>query len=50
MRRAIVPAVVRVANDVLAGEMTLVEDFAVALVDEIERPARTGRRYTGATN
>ena len=35
MRRAIVPAVVRVANDVLAGEMTLVEDFAVALVDEM---------------
>jgi putative NADH-flavin reductase len=37
-----------VADDVPAGESISVEDYAVALVDEIERPAHTGRRFTVA--
>jgi putative NADH-flavin reductase len=37
-----------VADDVPAGETISAEDFAVALVDEIENPAHTGRRFTVA--
>jgi putative NADH-flavin reductase len=38
-----------VADDTPAGSFVSAEDFAVALVDEIERPAHTGRRFTVAT-
>ena len=37
-----------VADDVPAGETISAEDYAVALVDEIEQPAHTGRRFTVA--
>jgi putative NADH-flavin reductase len=37
-----------VADDVPAGEAISAEDYAVALVDEIENPAHTGRRFTVA--
>jgi hypothetical protein len=37
-----------VADDVPAGETISAEDYAVALVDEIEKPAHTGRRFTVA--
>ena len=37
-----------VADDVPAGDTISAEDYAVALVDEIERPAHTGRRFTVA--
>jgi putative NADH-flavin reductase len=35
-------------DDNPVGDTISVEDFAVALVDEIERPAHTGRRFTVA--
>jgi putative NADH-flavin reductase len=38
-----------VADDVPAGETISAEDYAVALVDEIEIPAHTGRRFTVAS-
>ncbi|MDQ1749010.1 MAG: uncharacterized protein QOE71_66 [Pseudonocardiales bacterium] len=37
-----------VADDTPAGDSISAEDFAVALVDEIETPAHTGRRFTVA--
>src|ERR1700691_4295429 len=37
-----------IADDVPAGETISTEDYAVALVDEIEQPAHTGRRFTVA--
>ena len=37
-----------VADDVPAGETISTEDYAVALVDEIEQPAHSGRRFTVA--
>jgi putative NADH-flavin reductase len=37
-----------VADDVPAGDSISAEDYAVALVDEIETPAHTGRRFTVA--
>jgi uncharacterized protein len=37
-----------VADDVPAGESISAEDYAVALVDEIENPVHTGRRFTVA--
>jgi uncharacterized protein len=37
-----------VADDVPAGETISAEDYAVALVDEIEQPAHTGGRFTVA--
>ena len=37
-----------VADDVPAGETISAEDYAVALVDEIEKPAHTGCRFTVA--
>jgi uncharacterized protein len=37
-----------VADDVPAGESISAEDYAVALLDEIEKPAHTGRRFTVA--
>ena len=38
----------RVSDDTPAGDSISVEDFAVALVDEIDNPAHTGRRFTVA--
>ncbi|MCP3424990.1 NAD(P)H-binding protein [Rothia sp. AR01] len=35
-------------DDRPAGESISAEDFAVALVDELERPAHAGRRFTAA--
>jgi uncharacterized protein len=37
-----------VADDDPAGETISAEDYAVALIDEIENPAHTGRRFTVA--
>ena len=37
-----------VADDTIAGDTISAEDYAVALVDEIENPAHTGRRFTVA--
>ncbi len=37
-----------IADDVPAGETISTEDYAVALVDEIEQPAHSGRRFTVA--
>jgi hypothetical protein len=37
-----------VADDIPAGETISAEDYAVALVDEIEQPAHTGPRFTVA--
>jgi uncharacterized protein len=36
------------ADDVPSGASISAEDFAVALLDEIEKPAHTGRRFTVA--
>lgn len=38
----------KVSNDTPAGNYISAEDFAVALVDEIENPAHTGSRFTVA--
>ncbi len=38
----------KVSQDTPAGDHISVEDFAVALVDEIEKPAHTGSRFTVA--
>ena len=35
--------------DVPAGDQVSAEDFAVALVDELERPAHRGERFTVAS-
>ena len=37
-----------VGDDTVVGETISAEDYAVALVDEIENPAHTGRRFTVA--
>ena len=37
-----------VADDTIAGDTISAEDYAVALVDEIETPTHTGRRFTVA--
>ncbi len=39
----------RLADDTPAGSYISAEDYAVALVDEIEKPSHTGRRFTVAT-
>jgi putative NADH-flavin reductase len=36
-------------DDAPAGDFVSAEDFAVALIDEVETPAHTGRRFTVAT-
>ncbi len=38
----------KVSDDTPAGDYISAEDFAVALVDEIDNPAHTGRRFTVA--
>lgn len=37
-----------VADDTIAGDTISAEDYAVALIDEIENPTHTGRRFTVA--
>lgn len=38
----------RVGSDSLIGDAISAEDFAVAIVDELEKPAHTGTRFTVA--
>lgn len=38
----------RLGTDFSAGEAISAEDYAVALLDEIEQPAHRGRRFTAA--
>ena len=40
--------VYRVGSDSPIGDAISAEDFAVAIVDEIEKPAHTGTRFTVA--
>ena len=40
----------RVADDTPAGTFISFEDYAVALVDELERPAHRRARFTVATS
>jgi len=46
--QASAPAFYRVGSDSPIGDAISAEDFAVAIVDELEKPAHTGTRFTVA--